>query len=158
MSEPREIPGFVFHGPVRTKKTGQQIVTIPNKGAHRCRACGHIKGFPRLIPSEAYKVWHLDAMRQSLGIKSGLKKAGIALPIAGLVSIKALVYQDANRADAVGLYESIADLLQDCGILQNDRQIEHWDGSRRLVDKANPRVEIYLSVLVERAVQEELVL
>ena len=92
-------------------------------------------------------------MQQCVGIKAQLAIAGVSLPLAGLVSLEAHFYQDANRADATGLYESLADLLQDAGILENDRQIADWDGSRRLVDKLRPRVEVFLSVLEERAVQ-----
>ena len=61
-----------------------------------------------------------------------------------------------SRADAVGLYESLGDLLQDGGILANDKLIEDWDGSRRLKDARNPRVEIFLTIVENRAVQEDL--
>lgn len=40
----------------------------------------------------------------------------------------------------------------------DDRQIEDWDGSRRLVDAADPRVEIYISIVGPAApVQESLI-
>jgi Holliday junction resolvase RusA-like endonuclease len=47
-------------------------------------------------------------------------------------------------------------MLQSAGILSNDNQIEDWDGSRRLKDAGRPRVEIYITVVQERAVQEDL--
>ncbi len=153
-----EIPGFMLTGAIRSKKTSQQFVAIPKKGTHRCRACGHMPGFPKIIPSVAHKEWHTDAMQQCLKIRVGLRTEGVDLPIAGSVSIRALFYRDANRGDATGLYESLADLLQDAQILGNDSQIEHWDGSRRLVDKQRPRIEVHISVIEERAVQEELLL
>lgn len=95
-------------------------------------------------------------MQQALRIKAELRARGVVLPIASPMSVEAHFYQYVNRADATGLYESIADLLQDAEIIANDRLIEDWDGSRRLVDKLRPRVEIFISVLEEKAVQEDL--
>lgn len=152
----QEIPGFVFIGAIRSKKTSQQIITIPFKGSQRCRCCGKINGFPKIIPSDAHDVWHKYAMQQSLEIKAKLAARGVLLPIVSGVSVEAHFYQDANRADATGLYESLADLLEDCGILENDKLIADWDGSRRHVDKARPRVECWLTVVEERAVQTDL--
>ncbi len=155
---PVEIPGFVILGAVRSKKTSQEIITIPHKGSHKCRCCGNMPGFKKIIPSKAHGIWHKWAGEQCLGIKAVLRARGVVLPIVSLVSIEAHFFQDANRSDATGLYESLADLLQDVGIIQNDKLIEDWDGSRRLVDKARPRVEVYISVVAERAVQTELAL
>lgn len=143
-------------GAIRSKKTSQQIVTIPFKGSKRCRCCGKINGFPKIIPSDAHDVWHKYAMQQSLQIKSLLVSRGVVLPIVSGVSIEAHFYQDANRADAVAMYESLADWLEDAGILKNDKQILDWDGSRPFVDKARPRCEVWITVVEERAVQEPL--
>lgn len=33
------------------------------------------------------------------------------------------------------------------GIIQNDRQIQHWDGSRLLVDSARPRIELVITTI-----------
>jgi hypothetical protein len=41
-------------------------------------------------------------------------------------------------------------------VLVNDAQIEDWDGTRRLKDRERPRVEIYITVIEPRAVQEGL--
>jgi hypothetical protein len=151
-----EIPGFTLLGAIRSKKTSQQIITIPFKGSQRCRCCGKVNGFPKLIPSDAHKTWHDYAMQQSLQIKAKLVSRGVALPIVSGVSVEAHFYQDMDRADAVGLYESLGDFLQDAGILANDKLIEDWDGSRRFADKMRPRVEVWLTVVHERAVQEAL--
>jgi Holliday junction resolvase RusA-like endonuclease len=108
------------------------------------------------MPSDAHQAWHANAVQQCLIIRSRLRQQGVETPLAGLVNIRALFYRDANRGDATGLYESLADLLQDAQILRNDSQIENWDGSRRLVDKIRPRVEVFITVLEERAMQEAL--
>lgn len=151
-----EIPGFVIEGAPRSKKTSQKIINLPRAGARQCAACGHRPGFPKLIPSHAHEVWHKSAMEQCLVVKAKLRARGMVLPVVGFVNVRALFYQDVDRADAVGLYESLGDLLQDTGILENDRLIAHWDGSRRLKDATRPRVEVYLEVIQERAVEQEL--
>ncbi len=153
-----ELPGIVVLGAIRSKKTSCQIITIPTKGARRCRACGKMPGFPKIIPSDAHKVWHDYAMDQCSLIKARLGDRGILLPIQEEVNVEALFYQDVDRADATGLYESLGDLLQDAQILANDRLISSWDGSRRLKDSRNPRVEVYITVLEEKPLQQGLLL
>lgn len=149
----REIPGFVIAGPPRTKKNSGRIVTIPNKGARRCALCHHVQGFPKLLPSEQYATWEKNALEQCLVIKTRLRQQGVALPIAGLVSIKALIYRAQASGDLCGYLQAIGDMLQSAEIIQDDVQIDCWDGSRRLKDAALPRVEIWITVLEERAVQ-----
>lgn len=151
-----EIPGFVITGAIRSKKTSQKFITIPTKGARRCPACGKMPGFPKIIPSDAHAAWHALAMQQLVGVKAELARRGIELPIMGLLNVEALFYQDVDRADAVGLYESLGDLLQDAQVIGNDKQIASWDGSQRLKDAARPRIEVYITVTQERAVQQVL--
>lgn len=149
----REIPGFVIAGPPRTKKNSGRIVTIPNKGARRCPVCNHVAGYPKLLPSEQYGIWLESALEQCLVIKSRLRQQGIQLPVAGLVSIKALIYRAQASGDLCGYLQAIGDMLQAAEIIQDDVQIDSWDGSRRLKDAARPRVEMWITVLEERAVQ-----
>ena len=85
-------------------------------------------------------------MPQCAVITSRLKQGGVDLPLREPVNVRALFYQDVDRADAVGLYESLADLLQDAGVLVNDKQIRSWDGSRIAKDALNPRIEVYLTI------------
>jgi len=151
-----EIPGFKVVGPPRTKKTHNRIIQIPIKGARRCRCCGKIPSVPRVLPSEQYELWEKSALAQAFGIRAGLERAGVALPIASLVNVRALIYREADVGDVAGYIQAVGDMLQAAGILKNDKQIESWDGSRRLKDATNPRVEIFITVLVEKAVQEDL--
>lgn len=65
-------------------------------------------------------------------------------PVLMPVNVRALIYRDANRGDAVGYYQAIADALEAAGVVENDRLCVSWDGSRLLKDAANPRVEITL--------------
>jgi hypothetical protein len=71
-------------------------------------------------------------------------------PIIDLVSIKLTFYgawhrRSENIPDLSNLYEMPQDLLQEAGVLLNDRQIESHDGSRRvcLCDLACPEKEVY---------------
>ena len=61
------------------------------------------------------------------------------------LNCRALFYRDARRGDAVGYYQGLADLLEKRGVIENDAQLTQWDGSRLLLDRENPRVEIELT-------------
>lgn len=66
------------------------------------------------------------------------------------VNCRGIFYRDANRGDAVGYYQGLADLLEKTGVVKNDAQIVSWDGSRLLIDRKNPRVEVILESAEER--------
>lgn len=63
------------------------------------------------------------------------------------LNCEALIYRHADVGDPVGFYQAIADLLEHKRVLANDRQIRQWDGTRCLVDRAQPRVELTLTAL-----------
>ena len=67
------------------------------------------------------------------------------VPIDTPHNIAAVFYRDANRGDAVGYYQGLADLLEKFGIVSNDKWLVSWDGSRLRKDKLNPRVEVELT-------------
>jgi len=154
----REIPGFKISGRPITKKNSPRIVNI----GPMCRVCGKRGGFPKVLPSEAYRTWEEDAIRQCMLIKPKLRAAGVELPIVHPVGIEALFYLAPTKAGAMrldcpdlsNLMEAVADMLQEAGILQDDRLIADWDGSRRLLGE--PRVEIFIEILEEIPVQEKL--
>lgn len=121
-----------------------------------CRVCGKRGGFPKVLPSLAYEQWEAAALRECVGIKAALRAAGIELPIVAPISVEALIYRDRNVGDLSNFLEAIADMMQAAGIIEDDRQIEDWDGSRRLKDATNPRCEIFITILEEIPVQERL--
>jgi len=139
----REIPGFIIHNAPRTKKNSSRVVNI----GPMCRTCGRRGGFPKVLPSEAYEQWEAAAIRESMVIKAKLRAMGVDLPIMAPISVEALIYRERDTGDAVGYYQAVGDMLQEAGIIKDDRLIEDWDGSRRLIDRVNPRVEIYIRVL-----------
>jgi Holliday junction resolvase RusA-like endonuclease len=50
---------------------------------------------------------------------------------------------DRRRPDLLGLLQATADILEKAQIIDNDRNVVSFDGSRIMgVDKRNPRVEI----------------
>lgn len=144
-----ELPGFVITGRPTTKKTSGRIITITPKGQKRstCRACNRVFGRTIMLPSEAYEEWEGNALSQMPGIKLQLARAGVTLPLVGLVSIEAHIYREANVGDVAGFHQAIGDMLQKAGIIKNDVQIEDWDGTRRLKDAARPRVEIFITTI-----------
>lgn len=114
-------------GAPRTKKTSNRVVRAGRTGCLR------------ILPSEAYERWCSRSMIP-LEWRSPNHQA-ISVP----VNCRALFYRDANAGDAVGYYQGLADLLERAGIVQNDRLIVSWDGSRLLKDAKNPRVEVEIT-------------
>ncbi len=153
-----ELPGFVIKSAPRTKKTHGRLITITPKGQKRsmCYQCKRPFGRQVMLPSEAFCTWEGEALSQCVNIKRELARAGVSLPVVGLVSIEAHIYRETNVGDTAGYIQAIGDMLQKAEIIKNDSQIEDWDGTRRLKDAARPRVEIYINVLDEPAVQEDL--
>ena len=106
--------------PPRTKKNSQRIISV--------------KGRPLVIPSKPYKAWE-----EGCGLY-----IGNAVGITAAVSCRAMIYRDKDLGDASNYYNAIGDMLQKYGIVANDRLIVHWDGSRLLLDRQLPRLELAL--------------
>ena len=94
------------------------------------------------MPSAAYAAWDRIAQIQ-------LAQFRASMPVSVLctvpVNVRALFYRQTLTGDAVGYYQALADTLEKGGIVQNDRLIESWDGSRLLKDADHPRVEIEIT-------------
>lgn len=112
-------------GPPRTKKTSNRILRFGR--------------FNKIIPSRAFlayqnaALWHL---KQTLGHRD---------PIRTPCNVAAVFYRDANHGDATGFYQALADILEAAHVIENDRLIQTWDGSRLELDRANPRVELTIT-------------
>jgi Holliday junction resolvase RusA-like endonuclease len=153
-----DIPGFVIRGPVRSKKNSPVVVNI----GPMCMRCGKRGGFPKVLPSEAYRAWEADAIKQCMTIKPKLRASGVEIPIVHPIGIEALFYLAPTKSGAMrldcpdlsNLMEALADMLQQAGIIRDDRQIADWDGSRRMLGE--PRVEVFITILEEIPVQENL--
>jgi hypothetical protein len=68
-------------------------------------------------------------------------------PLITPVSLQARVYRDRNAGDLGNYLAAICDVLERAGVVENDRLIQSFDGSRLLIDRKNPRVEIELTPL-----------
>lgn len=103
------------------------------KNSGRIVRCGK---FPKLLPSKAYEEYEQSALWQLKACRERYD---------GPVSVKALYWMPDRRSwpDWSGLTQATGDILQKAGIIRNDRDIVHWDGTRIAgVDKQRPRVEI----------------
>ena len=113
-------------------------IIIPGRPATKKNSSRIVRAgkFNKLLPSETYEryekeaLWHLKKYRDRY---------------ANPVQVKCLYWLPDRRwwPDLVGLLQATSDILQAAGILEDDRLILNYDGSRIVgLDKANPRVEI----------------
>lgn len=139
---------LVIPGAPRTKKTSNRIVRI-GRGEN---------AFNKILPSEAYENW----FKQSMGLivpplRVWARQNNFDLPIRGQVWVKAIFYaENANVGDLTGYEQGLADFLQSprmskktgkltrdgAGVIDDDKQIASWDGSRVRIDRADPRIEL----------------
>ena len=113
----------------KTKKNGQRILRNKHTG----------KRF--VAQGEAYIQYENTA-------KWFLRPLGIDYP----VNIKCLFYrEDRHRIDLTNLLEAIDDILVSKGTIKDDsfNILVGHDGSRVLIDKKNPRTEIYIYKIKE---------
>jgi len=145
---------FVIEGPPRTAKNSQQIA--------RTR-----RGTPFVTKGHVARDWQRDAVRQltkqypqqvaGTKLETGAvcikvdRKRGIVTwfynVVTAPVNLRALIYRDKRTGDTVGYLQAICDALEAAHVIANDKQIETFDGSRPLVDRERPRVEIELTPL-----------
>ena len=116
---------IVLDGAPRTKKTSNRIIRAGNRR--------------RILPSKAHERW-FGAVFPKLAQVAGLLAP--RLPLRVPVNVAATFYRDAERGDAVGYYQALADLLERAGVVENDVLIRSWDGSRLRKDAAYPRIEL----------------
>jgi Holliday junction resolvase RusA-like endonuclease len=120
-----------------------EFFTLFGKPASKKNSLKLVRVRGRVIPiqGDAYAKWRSIALPQ-LRIVWGRRK-----PIESPVHISAVFYRD-RRCDLVNLIQSIGDLLQEAGIVKNDRLIASWDGSRIVTNKLErERAEIMLAVV-----------
>lgn len=105
---------------------------------------GRYCGPGRFRPSAAYEAYEAVAVP---ALKMQARKAGINDPIDSPCKLTVSYYMP-NRAawpDLVGLMQATADLLEEAGIIENDRLILSWNGTDIAgISQNNPRCEIWL--------------
>lgn len=100
------------------------------------------RGRTMLLQSKGYYQF-ADDVREVIMPRLKLLRA----PLPGRLHICAQFYCDNGAADQKNLEQGLADALQKAQLVTNDQQFESWDGSRRHVDKARPRVELTITPL-----------
>lgn len=117
---------YTLLGPPRTKKNHQRIL----------RGAG---GKPTIAQSKEYIQYEKDCLWQ---IRSPPR------PLAGPVNVRCMYYMPTRRrVDLTNLLEATCDILVKAGVLDDDRAtiVAAHDGSRVLLDRQNPRVEIEIT-------------
>lgn len=126
---------FNIHGNPITKKNSLNMVDI----GKQCPCCRRrAKSIP--LPSKAFKAYEKAAKEQLRFVSHRCK---------GPVEVKATYWlQTARRPDLTNLMAATHDILEICGIIENDKLIVSVDGSRIMgKDADNPRVEIEIREL-----------
>ena len=135
----------VVSGSPRTKKTSNVVTTV--KGRHI------------VLPSQDWREWCRDAEIKIDGCAFMRHRGGAPRLIDGepptiwkaleLPLNCAAVFYLGNRqhGDTVGYMQGLADLLQERQVVENDRFLATWDGSRLVHDGSTPRVELTLEPL-----------
>ncbi|MBU2703664.1 Holliday junction resolvase RusA-like endonuclease [Sporomusaceae bacterium BoRhaA] len=113
---------LIIPGRPATKKNSSRIVRMGKRRA--------------ILPSEAFERYQDEALLHLKKYKQNYD---------GPVHVCCRYWLPDKRwwPDLVGLLQATSDILEKAGILENDRLIEDYDGSRIVgLDKQNPRAEI----------------
>ena len=121
------IPTFIIPGAPRTKKTHNRVVQAGR--------------FTKVLPSIQFVEWNESAQIHLIWVRRDHFPRPLDVP----VNVRALFYRDRDVGDAAGYYQALGDALQEARIIRNDVLIKQWDGSRLLVDKKRPRIEVELT-------------
>lgn len=109
-----------------------------------------------IIQSKQYRayekecLWQIKEQLIILSLQQRLPKP-VLFPIIGKIQLQALYYMpDRRRPDLLNLLQATADIVEKAKVIENDRDIVSFDGSRIMeVSKENPRVEVYIDIWEE---------
>lgn len=114
-------------------------LVIPGRPATKKNSGRVVKAgrFTKILPSEAFKKYEKLAMRHIRAAMPGQFQEP--------VTMKCLYWLPDKRwwPDLAGLLQATSDILETAGVLENDRLIADYNGSKIAgLDKYNPRTEI----------------
>ena len=118
---------LTLHGVARTKKNSQRLFSLPNSAR-------------RVVPSAAYCAWFEAAKTAVMLAKLGDLKLNFDM------NFEAVFFMPKDNCDLTGLKDGLADFAQGAGLITNDKLIRTWDGSKVVIDRDRPRVEVLISV------------
>ena len=120
---------FRIRGQCPSKKSAQQIIKV--------------KGNTRLIPNKLYVKWEKPAIEQ---LKEQMEEKDLST-IDYPIWVKCIIYRNTKRKiDKLNMEQSVHDVLEKAGVIENDFLIECTDGSRRIlgVTKEEAHVDIFI--------------
>ncbi len=140
---PGESITFVLPVTPRTKKNSRKHIKRRSKS-------GKVITVP--LPSDAYSKMEAEIVAWANDIPGNLLvgcvvRCACELELAQPLNCAAIFYRDANRGDAVGYYQALADALEAAGVVTDDKWITQWDGSRLEKDAKRSRIEVTLTAL-----------
>ena len=120
---------LILTGKPITKKNHQTMVIAGN-------------GRRYLIQSEPYRKYEENCLWQ-------IKAQYRGETITDQINLQALYYMPTKaRPDLVNLLQATCDILQKAKVIENDKNIVSFDGSKIIgIDKINPRVEIIIEII-----------
>jgi Holliday junction resolvase RusA-like endonuclease len=135
---PGESISFVLPVTPRTKKNHGSVIKRGERKFH--------------IPSEPYREMEGKILKWTHAIAGLMIRDGRAHDMSTLnlsqpLNCAAIFHRDANRGDAVGYYQGLADALEAAGVVADDKWITQWDGSRLAKDAERSRIEVTLTAL-----------
>jgi len=140
---PGESISFVLPVVPRTKKNSRTHVRKRAKS-------GNMITVP--LPSDAYR--EMEGQIVVFVARRQLRLAAFPFPVSMQalrleqpINCAAIFYRDADRGDAVGYYQALADSLEAAGVVADDKWIKQWDGSRLAKDASRPRIEVTLTAI-----------
>jgi Holliday junction resolvase RusA-like endonuclease len=123
---------LVILGAPRTKKNSSRIVVAGQRH--------------RVLPSIAHERWYQTALPQ-------LRAQWCGRPVLQTpVSVRAYFYRERRVGDLLNYEQALADALERSGIVENDKLIVSWDGSRLRSDRSRPRIELLIAPFDEPVV------
>ena len=142
-------------GAAFTLRPGESItfvLPVTPRTKKNSRVHAKVSGRTVPLPSDAYRT--MEAGIKAWTAPKSIRLADIPWPVelrklnlAQPLNCAAIFYRDANRGDAVGYYQALADALESAGVLSDDKWIVQWDGSRLAKDAKRPRIEVTLTAL-----------
>ncbi len=145
-------------GAAFTLRPGESItfvLPVTPRTKKNSRVHAKVRGRTVPLPSDAYRRDMLNPILQGKASRAPWlllfdyqSQCSILANLAQPLNCAAIFYRDANRGDAVGYYQGLADALESAGVLSNDKWIMQWDGSRLAKDAKRPRIEVTLTALV----------
>ena len=124
---------FTLPGAPRTKKNSSSLEWRWSPKAK--------KRVPKVIPSQAWREWRTNLKAYCL------PRPEFRLRIQQPVRVSAAFYCDNSHPDSHGLYNGLADVLQELEVVLDDNWIRDWDGSRVLDGADDPHTEVTITLL-----------